>query len=197
MIWATVSFRSCLWWLYRASPSLAAKNIINLISMSAIWWCPCVESSLVLLEEGVCYDQCILLANSVSLWSVSFCTPRSNLPVITGISWFPTFTFQSYMMKRTSFGVLVLEGLVGLHRTVQLQLLQHYWLGHHLDYCDIEWFALEMNRDHSVIFEIAPKYCILDSFVDYQGYSISSKGILPTVVDIMVIWIKFTHSSPF
>ena len=23
-----------------------------------------------------------------------------------------------------------------------------------LDYCDIEWFALEMNRDHSVIFEI-------------------------------------------
>ena len=24
-------------------------------------------------------------------------------------------------------------------------------------------FALEMNRDHSVIFEIAPKYCILDS----------------------------------
>jgi len=24
-----------------------------------------------------------------------------------------------------------------------------------LDYCDIEWFALETNRDHSVIFEIA------------------------------------------
>ena len=23
-----------------------------------------------------------------------------------------------------------------------------------LDYCDIEWFALEMNRDHSVVFEI-------------------------------------------
>ena len=29
------------------------------------------------------------------------------------------------------FGVLVLEGLIGLHRTVQLQL-QHYWLGHKL-----------------------------------------------------------------
>ena len=24
-----------------------------------------------------------------------------------------------------------------------------------LDYCDIEWFALEMNRDHSVVFDIA------------------------------------------
>jgi len=24
-----------------------------------------------------------------------------------------------------------------------------------LDYCDIEWFALERNRDHSVAFETA------------------------------------------
>ena len=41
------------------------------------------------------------------------------------------------------------------------------------------------NRDYSVVFEIASMYCILDSFVDYDGYSISSKGFLPTV-DIMV-----------
>ena len=83
--------------------------------------------------------------------------------------------------------MLILEGLVGLHRTVQLQLLQHYWLGIDLDYSDIEWFVLEMNRDQFVIFEIASKYCISDSFVDYDGYSMSSKGFLPTVVDIMVI----------
>ena len=56
-----------------------------------------------------------------------------------------------------------------------------------LDYRDIEWFALEMNRDHSVAFEITPKYCILNSFADYEGYSIYTKGFLPTVVDIMVI----------
>ena len=56
-----------------------------------------------------------------------------------------------------------------------------------MDYCDIELFTLEMNRDHSVAFEIASKYCILDSFVDYDVYSISSKGFLPTVVDRMVI----------
>ena len=60
-------------------------------------------------------------------------------------------------------------------------------IGEDLDYCDIEWFALETNRDHSVIFEIASKYCISDSFVDYDGYSISSEGFLPAVVDIMVI----------
>ena len=43
------------------------------------------------------------------------------------------------------------------------------------------------NRDHSVVFETATKYWISDSFVDHDGYSISSKGFLPTVVDIMVI----------
>ena len=53
-----------------------------------------------------------------------------------------------------------------------------------LDYFDTEWFVLEMNRDHSIILEIAPKYCILESFIDYEGYSMSSKGFLPTVVDI-------------
>ena len=57
--------------------------------------------------------------------------------------------------------MLVLGGLVRFHRTVQLQLVQCYWLDYHD--IDIEWFALDMNRDHSVIFEIASKYCILDS----------------------------------
>ena len=105
IIWATVSSRSCFCWLYRASPSLAAKNIINLISVLTIQWCPCVESSLVLLEEGVYNDQCVLFANYVSLCPASFCTPRPNLPVTPGVSWFPTFAFQSPIMKRMSFSI--------------------------------------------------------------------------------------------
>ena len=83
--------------------------------------------------------------------------------------------------------MLVLKGLVGLHRTVQLQLLQLTDWGIDLDYCDIECFALEMNRGHFVVFEIASKYYISDSFSDHDGYFISSKGFLPTAVDIMVI----------
>ena len=76
-----------------------------------------------------------------------------------------------YNEKDIFFWLLILEGLigllslVGLHRTVQLQLLQHYWSGIDLGYCDIEWFALEMNRDHSIVFQIVSKYCISDSFV--------------------------------
>ena len=83
--------------------------------------------------------------------------------------------------------MLVLKGLVGIHRTFNFSFFSVTGWGIDLDYRDIEWFALEMNRDHSVIFDIAPKYCISDSFVDHDGYSISSKGFLPTVVDIMVI----------
>ena len=122
---------------------------------------------------------------------------RPNLSVTPGVSWLPTFAFQSPIMKRTSSLGVSSKGLVGLHRTVQLQLLSITGWGIDLDYCDIEWFALETNRDHSVVFEIASKYCISDSFVDHDGYSISSEGFLPTVADIMVIWVKFTHSSPF
>ena len=66
-------------------------------------------------------------------------------------------------------------------------LLSFTGRGIDLDYCDIEWFALETNRDHSVIFEIVSKCCISDSFVDHDGYSISSERFLPAIVDIMAI----------
>ena len=39
-------------------------------------------------------------------------------------------------------------------------------------------------KDHSVIFEIASKYYILDFFVDHDGYSISSKGFLVTGLEV-------------
>ena len=84
--------------------------------------------------------------------------------------------------------MLVLEGLAGLHRTVQLQLLvrAETWITLILN--DFPWkqteIILSFLRLH---FEIASKYCILDSLVDHNGYSISSKGFLPTVVDIIVI----------
>ena len=58
--------------------------------------------------------------------------------------------------------MLVLEDLVGLHKVDQLLSGISDW-GIDLDYCDIEWFALETNRDHFVIFKTVPKYCILNS----------------------------------
>ena len=99
-----VSSWSSFCWPYRAPQSSAAKNIINLISVLTIWWCPCVELSLGLLEEDVCCNQPVLFDKTLlALALIHFCTPKANLPVILDISWIPAFTFQSPVMKRTSF----------------------------------------------------------------------------------------------
>ena len=82
MILATVRSWSCFCWLYRASPSLAAKNIVNLISVLTIWWWPCVESSLALLEEDVCYDQCISMLSYWKKWWESMVVELKTVWVI-------------------------------------------------------------------------------------------------------------------
>ena len=68
-----------------------------------------------------------------------------------------------------------------------ITVIQVYAPTSNAEKAEVERFALETNRDHSVVFEIASKYCISDSFVDHDGHSISSKGFLPALVDIMVI----------
>ena len=78
-----------------------------------------------------------------------------------------------------------------------ITVIQVYAPTSNAEEAEVEWFALIMNRDHSVVFEIASKYCISDFFVDHDGYFISSKAFLPAVVDIMVSLVKFTHSSTF
>ena len=80
---------------------LQLQNIINLILGMTIWWCPCVGSSLVFLEEAG-MTSIFSWQNSVSLCPASFFTSRPKLPVTPSISWLPTFAFQSPMMKRTS-----------------------------------------------------------------------------------------------
>ena len=126
--------------------------------------------------------------NSVSLCPASLCTLKAKFAC------YSRYLLTSYFCipvpsneKDIFWGVLVLEDLVGILRTLRLQLFSITGWGIDLDYCDTEWFALETNRGHSVIFDITSKYCILDSFVDYDGYSISSKGFLPTIMEIMVI----------
>ena len=150
----------CFCWLYRTSPSLAAKNMFNMILVLTIWWCPCVESPFVMLEECVCYDQYVLLTKLLAVAPLHFVLRGQTLLLLQVSLDFLLWHSSPCWLKGHLFLVLVLPGLIGVHRTLQLQLLQHYWSGHRLDYCDTEWFALEMNRDHSVVFEIASKYYI-------------------------------------
>ena len=95
------------------------------------------------------------------------------------------------------FWVLVLEGLVDLHGTIQLQFLQHYSLGHRpgsLWY----WMVCLGNEQRSFChFWDCTQELHFKLFCWLDRYSISSKGFLPALVDIMVIWVKFIHFSPF
>ena len=81
--------------------------------------------------------------------------------------------------------MLVLKGLVCLHRTIKLQLFSITGRGIDLDYCDIEWFALETEIILS--FLRLHSSTAFQTLIDCEGHSISSKGFLPTVVDITVI----------
>ena len=125
--------------------------------------------------------------NSASLCPASFCTPRPNLPVTPGMSLLPTFVFQSPIMKTTSFWG------VNSRRSCRSLLSHSTSASSALLVGAYSWITVILNglpwrqRDHSVIIETASNYCISDFFVDSEGYSISSKGFLPTVVDIMVI----------
>ena len=95
------------------------------------------------------------------------------------------------------FWVLVLEGPVGLHRAIQLQLLQHYWSGHRLRLLWY-WMVRLANKQSSfcrfwdctqvLYFTLA--LCWLWGLLHFFYF-------LPTVVDIKVLWVKFIHSSPF
>ena len=67
--------------------------------------------------------------NSISL---SFGTPSRNYLLLQVFLDFLLLHFSPLQCKGHLLGVLVLEGLADLLRTVQLQLLQHYWLGHRL-----------------------------------------------------------------
>ena len=127
MIWATVCSWSLFCWLYRASPFLAAKNIVNLISLLIIWWCPCVGSCLVLLEEVVCYHQWVLLAKLCSPLPCFILYHKAKFVCYSRYLLTCYFSFQFPMIKRTSFFGVSFRSC--LHRTVQLQLLQCYCLG--------------------------------------------------------------------
>ena len=73
--------------------------------------------------------------NVVSLCPASFCTPRLNLPVTLGIDFLLEFLLLHYSPLWWKghlfffFLVLILQGIVGHHRTVQLHWLNGHELG--------------------------------------------------------------------
>jgi len=169
-----------------SSSSLSAIRVVSSAYLRLLIFLPvilipgCASSSPVFLMMYSAY-KLNKQGDNIQPWHTPFPIWNQSVvpcPVLTVASW-PTCRFLKVFIEPFKFSFF---GIIS-------------W-GIDLDYCETEWFSLAMNRDHSVIFEIALKYCISNSFVDYEGYSISSKGFLLTGVDIMVIWVKSTHSSP-
>ena len=163
MVWAIVSSRSCFCWLYRASPSSAAKNIIYLISVLTVWWCPCVKLSHVTGIGCLLWPACSLNKTLLALALLPFVLQGQTCLLLQVSLDFLLLHSSPLWWKGYFFFFLVLglESVVGLQRTSQLQLLWHQWLGHRLRllWC---WMVCFRNEpSHSVIFEIAPKCCIL------------------------------------
>ena len=117
-----------------------------------------------MLEKDVCSDQCILFEK------LSYPLPCFTLYSKAKLACYSRYLLSSYfcipspMMKRTSFLVLVLEGLWAFIEPFDLSFFSVSGWDIVLYYCDIEWIALEMNWDQSVLFEMAHKYYISDSY---------------------------------
>ena len=85
-----------------------------------------------IVGKGCLYEQCFLLTKVLAFVLLYF--------VLKG----QTCLLSRYLLifyfciPKDIFFLVILEGLVGLHRTGQLQLLWHHSWGIDLDYCDVE-----------------------------------------------------------
>ena len=80
-----------------------------------------------LLSPPCSFDRTLL-----ALALIRFVLPGQTCLLFQVFLDFLVFHSSPIWWKGHLFWVLVLEGLVGLHRTIQLQLLCHQWLGHGL-----------------------------------------------------------------
>ena len=88
-------------------------------------------------EEDVCYVQCILLAKLLVFVLLHFVLQGQVCLLLQVSLDFLLLHSSPLWWKGHLFLVLVLEGLIGHHRMLQLQLFQQYWLGHILG---LQWY---------------------------------------------------------
>ena len=131
MIWATVSSQSCFADCIELS-IFACKEYnqsdfgVDYLVMSMCRAFPCV------VGRGCLLWSVHTLGKTQFSFALLHFVLKAKFACYSRYLWTSYFLFHSPIMKRPSSFFLVLEGLVSLHRTVQLQLLQHYWSRHRL-----------------------------------------------------------------
>ena len=78
------------------------------------------------MEEGVCYDQCFLAKTQLA-FALLHSVLQGQTFLLLQVSLTSYFCILAPYDEKNFFFflVLVLEGLVGFHRTVQLKVLRH------------------------------------------------------------------------
>ena len=116
-----VRCRSCFYWLYTASPSLATKNVINLISVLAIWWCPCIKLP-GLLKKGILLWPMHYLGRIQLAFALIHFVLQGQTCLLLHVSLDVLLLHPNFQWWiEHLFSVLFLGGLLSLHRTDQLQ----------------------------------------------------------------------------
>ena len=121
MIWATFSSWSCFCWLYRASPSLAAKNIINLIFIDSLLMSMCRVISWVVGKEYLLWPVCSLDKTLLVFALLHFVFPSPITCLLFQVSFDFLLLHSSPLWWKGYFFGIRLEGVIRLHRTSQLQ----------------------------------------------------------------------------
>ena len=139
-----------------------------------------------LLQEGVSYDQCILLAKLSLAFAVLHFVLQGQTCLLLQIS--PDFLLlhSSPLCRRGYlFLVLVLEGPIDLQNrstSASLALVVGAQTWNTVILNGLPWKRTEIILS---FLRLHPS-TTSQTLVDHEGYSISSKGFLPTVVDKMV-----------
>ena len=92
-----------------------------------------------------------------------------------------------YNEKDIFFWMLVLEGLVGLHRTVNVSFFSITGQGIDLDYHDIEWLPWKRTEIILSFLRLHPSIAFQTLLLTMMATPFLPRDFLPTVVDIMVI----------
>ena len=155
----------------------------------------CKESSLGLLEMSICYDQSVLLTKFCSPLPCFILYSKAKLACYSRYLLASYFCILSPMMKRTFFFGVSSRRCCDLYRTSQLQLLYHQWLGYRLGllWC---WMVCLRHEQRYCHFWGCTQGLHFRLLLTMRATPFLLR-FLPTVVVIMVIWIKFAHSCPF
>ena len=156
MVCATVISWSCFCWLCRTSPSLPAKYKISLISVLTIWWCPYLESPLLLLEKGVCY---------VGIWRMTMLTP----------TYLSTNQSEDYPLTDHSFEFLLFSCSVMSHFCSPMDCSTPclFVLHHLLELAEthVHWVSNSIQPSHPLLFPSPPAFHLSQHWSLFQRVS--------------------------